>query len=74
MVTPRRGPEQPLSPLDDEAELAALREKGSHLSLPLRLLALLGALAFVILGLASALMPLRFQPSPAPQPSPTAKA
>ncbi|MFM8525697.1 MAG: hypothetical protein ACKOCM_08775 [Cyanobacteriota bacterium] len=57
--------------MDDEAQLAALRERGAHLPLPLRLLALLGALAFVMLGLASVLVPLRFQPSGPSGPSPS---
>ena len=76
MVSRRRGAQPPVSPLDDDAELALLREQGAHLSMPLRLLALAGALAFVMLGLASLLLPFRFQPSPspAPQPSPPAQA
>ena len=48
--------------LDDEP----LIDKG--LSLPLRLLALLGALAFVMLGVSSVVMPLLQQPGPAPMP------
>jgi hypothetical protein len=76
MVSRRRGLQPPGYPLDDDAELALLRERGSHLSMPLRLLALVGALAFVMLGLASLLLPFREQPSPAPspQPSPPAQA
>ena len=74
MVSRRRGAQPPANPLDDDAELALLRERGAHLSMPLRLLALAGALAFVMLGLASLLLPFRFQPSPSPQPSPPAQA
>lgn len=55
-----------LSPQEDDALLAKLREKESHLSFTLRLLSMIGALAFVMLGLVSSLMPL-LQPAPPPK-------
>ncbi|MEY3735385.1 MAG: hypothetical protein RLZZ624_443 [Cyanobacteriota bacterium] len=67
MVPQRRSSDCPLDLEDDDAKLAALRDQGAHLPWPLRLLALLGALAFVMVGLASALIPLR-EPAPRPQP------
>lgn len=68
-----RGRRERFAPASDEALLAALRDRGAHLSLPLRLLALTGALAFAILGLAGVLMPLRepLRPQPAQPPAPT---
>ena len=48
--------------LDDEP----LVDKGR--SLPLRLLALLGAFAVTMLGVSSVVMPLLLQPGPAPMP------
>ena len=69
MVTPRRRPPPSLDALEDEARLAAMREKGAQLSVPLRLLAFVGALAFVMLGLAGILMPLRLQSPPPPEPT-----
>lgn len=67
MVPQRRRSDFPLDLEDDDARLAALREQGAHLPLPLRLLALIGAFTFVMFGLASALIPLR-EPVPLPQP------
>lgn len=68
MIPQRRSSAHPLDSEDDDARLADLRERGAHLPLPLRLLALLGAFTFVMFGLASALLPLR-EPAPRPQPS-----
>lgn len=61
-------PRKPLSPEEDDALLAKLRERESHLSLSLRLLSMLGALAFMMLGLVSSLMPLLNPPMPPPRP------
>lgn len=55
----------PLDPSDDDAPLV---DPGR--SLGLRLLALLGAASFVMLGVSSVVVPLLQQPQPEPQPMP----
>jgi hypothetical protein len=63
LPTPRKVPIQPVEPLDPEGW-----DQDPGRPLGLRLLALLGALSFLAIGISS-ILPILQRPGPAPQPN-----